>query len=449
MGRYPKYPEYKDSGVEWLGEIPKHWEAKQVKRITRYHKQGYYTNQDYLDEGIKLARITDIDDSGKVSFENMPFVELTDSEVEAFRLKDGDFLFARSGTIGRFGLVRNPEKSIFASYLILFRFREADPEFLRFYFSCLYFKESLKKTLHGGANKNVHAENIKEQILICPPEREQRSLAQFLDYKTAQIDALIAKKEELLERLAEKRTALISEAVTKGIDRTVPMKDSGIEWLGEIPAHWSIIRLKHLCSLLRDGTHLPPPRVSDGIPLLSVRNIVNGEFINLEDDSLISEESFEELNKSFCVQKGDLLLAIVGATLGKVALVKEMPPFAIQRSLAVLRMKPEKMYAKFMIYFIRSSRFQKLLWSNIGYSAQPGIYLGTLGNFHSILPSLDEQIEIVNYINQAVRQLDDFKKKVEIAIETLKEYRTALITNAVTGKIDVRQVEIPDSYTQG
>ena len=116
MGKYRAYESYKDSGVEWLGDIPEHWEAFQVKRITQFHKQGFYTNQSYIDEGVKLARITDIDDFANVSFEKMPFVEVDLKDEKAFEIKHGDFLFARSGTIGRFGLVINPERSIFASY---------------------------------------------------------------------------------------------------------------------------------------------------------------------------------------------------------------------------------------------------------------------------------------------------------------------------------------------
>ena len=114
-----KYPVYKSSGVEWLGDIPEHWEVKKIKRITQTHKQGYYTENPYIDEGVKLARITDIDDFGNVSFENMPFVEISEKNEKSFQLKKVDFLSARSGTIGRFGLVNALESSVFASYLII------------------------------------------------------------------------------------------------------------------------------------------------------------------------------------------------------------------------------------------------------------------------------------------------------------------------------------------
>ena len=227
-----KYPVYKSSGIEWLGDIPEHWEVKKIKRITQIYKQGYYTENPYIDEGVKLARITDIDDFGNVSFENMPFVEISEKNEKSFQLKKGDFLFARSGTIGRFGLVNALESSVFASYLIRFRFKNVEPEFLKFAFSSSFFKESLISTLHGGANNNVHAENIKEQILVIPPTSEQQAIANFLDDKLAQIDEYIAKKQRIIELLKEQKTVIINQAVTKGINPDVPMKYSGVEWLG-------------------------------------------------------------------------------------------------------------------------------------------------------------------------------------------------------------------------
>jgi type I restriction enzyme S subunit len=165
-GLNPDVP-MKDSGVEWLGQIPAHWDSYRLKWITKDHKQGYYTEQTYIDEGVKLARITDIDDDTKVRFEAMPFVEISASDERAFRIAPGDFLFARSGTIGRFGIVRNSDRAVFASYLIRFRFKESVPDFLRFTFMSHIFRETLISAFHGGANKNVHAENIKLTFPLC------------------------------------------------------------------------------------------------------------------------------------------------------------------------------------------------------------------------------------------------------------------------------------------
>ena len=129
-----------NSELRFLGKILEHWEIVRVKRITQEHKQGYYTEQAYIDEGVKLVRITDIDDSANIFFEQMPFVTISSKDEQAFKVKEGDFLFARSGTIGRFGLVRSPERSVFASYIIKFRFKHVNLDFLRFVFSSQFFR---------------------------------------------------------------------------------------------------------------------------------------------------------------------------------------------------------------------------------------------------------------------------------------------------------------------
>ena len=216
-GLNPDVP-VKDSGTEWLGGIPVRWEVKRLKWVTAAHKQGYYTEQLYADDGVKLARISDIDDFGNVCFNSMPFLDLSASDERAFHLKEGDFLFARSGTIGRFGLVRNRERAVFASYLIRFRFKQVEPEFMRFALAAKVFRESLISALHGGANQNVHAENIKEQSLAFPPLPEQRDIASFLEQETGKIDVPINRIRDQLGRLREYRTALISAAVTGKID---------------------------------------------------------------------------------------------------------------------------------------------------------------------------------------------------------------------------------------
>ena len=284
----------------------------------------------------------------------------------------------------------------------------------------------------------INASELGTFRLVFPPLPEQQAIAGFLDHQTAKLDALIAKKENLIALLKEKRQAMITQAVTKGLDPSAPMKDSGIDWLGEVPEEWELNRLKRACVLVRDGTHLPPPRVDDGIPLLSVRNIVSGQFQNRSDDSKISFADYLELNRSFEVRENDVLLAVVGATLGKVAIVPSLTPFHIQRSLAVFRPNKNKLSYKYLGYFFRSNAFQRCLWSQVGYSAQPGIYLDTLKNLHICCPDLTGQQRVVDYLDRETAKIDDLLTKLEEAIGKLKEYRTALITAAVTGKIDVR-----------
>ena len=211
--------EMKDSGVEWIGEIPVGWESTIVKRITLEHKQGYYSEEKYDDTGYKLLRITDISDDTNVDFSLCPFYELPEDIASGFLLKVGDFVFARSGTIGRFGFIQERVKSVFASYLIRFRFhKKLSSKFLKYYFQSTIFKDGLMSDLHGGANKNIHAENIKNQFVVFPILVAQQQIANFLDTKTQQIDDLISKEQRKIELLKEYRQSLISDAVTGKID---------------------------------------------------------------------------------------------------------------------------------------------------------------------------------------------------------------------------------------
>ena len=205
----------KDSGIEWLGEIPAHWEARRIRRLTLQHKQGYYTTGEYVENGIKLIRITDIQEDGKINFSDMPCVRISENDKKIFKVKKGDFLFARTGGVGIFGFVENDESATFASYLIRFRLKkDAQFNFLKFYFLSDYFITSLKNSIHGGVNQNVHAENIKEQYVTLPPKQEQQQIVSHIETKTAKIDQAIEKAEKEITLVKEYLQSLIYQVVT-------------------------------------------------------------------------------------------------------------------------------------------------------------------------------------------------------------------------------------------
>ena len=216
------------------------------------------------------------------------------------------------------------------------------------------------------------------------------------------------------------------------------MKDSGVEWIGEIPEHWGVRKLKHLLSLLKDGSHNPPPRVESGIKFIpGATNIKNSKVI-FKNCAHISEEDYFDIHKSYQLQSNDVLLTIV-ATLGNVALVNEQDlPFSMQRSIAVLRPN-SNITSKFLFYFLHSDYFQNELRARSHSSVKPGIYLESLGNI-PIVNSTDknEEIQISQFIDKETKNLDDLISKSQSQINFLQEKRQALITAAVTGKIDVR-----------
>lgn len=211
----------KDSGLPWLGEIPKHWGLMPLRRRLREHRQGYYTTEPYQDKGVRLLRITDLRDSGRVDFSDSPFVE-NRSDITPFFLREFDFVFARTGGAGLFGMIETVGEPVaYASYLIRFRFDEAaSPQFLRYFFLSRSFQETLKQNIHGGVNQNVHAEDIKNLLLTLPPASEQSEIVSFLNGEGSKFDALHAAYTRQLTLLAEYRAALIHECVTG--QRTVP-----------------------------------------------------------------------------------------------------------------------------------------------------------------------------------------------------------------------------------
>ncbi|WP_051260734.1 restriction endonuclease subunit S [Algoriphagus marincola] len=209
----------KDSGIEWLGDIPEHWGITRLKTITKEHKQGYYDPSGYFDEGVKLVRITDIQDDGSLDYSQMPKVQRS-NDCNAFLIKKNDFLFARTGGAGRMALVEKEEEAVFASYLIRFRFDDQiEHTFLKYYFFSNLFLGGIKLSVHGGVNQNVHAQNIKAQIVAFPKDRgEQSQIVKFLNEELSIINQTISTIKKEITLTQEYKTALIAEAVTGKID---------------------------------------------------------------------------------------------------------------------------------------------------------------------------------------------------------------------------------------
>jgi type I restriction enzyme S subunit len=445
--KWKQYPTYKDSGVEWLGEVPENWKAGKLWDVAsvkaRLGWRGLKASE-YVDDGYIFLSTPNIKPK-IIDFENIYHITAERYfESPEIILQEGDVLIAKDGsTLGITNVVRNlPAPATVNSSIAVIRPKKIlDGIFLYYFLLSDYIQFIIQLKKDGMGVPHLFQYDLRKFSVLIPTTKEQQAISAFLDCETAKIDILIAKKERLIKLLQEKRVALISHAVTKGLDPNVPMKDSGVGWIGKVPEYWNVQPLKYICSLLRDGTHLPPPRTDigvPGVPLLSVRNIVDGRFVNLPDDSFIAESDFWQLEKSFSAKENDIVLAIVGATLGKVAVVEKMPPFHIQRSLALFRTLPKIMIFKYLYYFFRGDAFQQLLWRSVGFSAQPGIYLGTIASIHATVPLIEEQRKIINYLDYETLEISNLIDKIHQTIEKLKEYRTALISAAVTGKIDVR-----------
>ncbi len=210
----------KDSGIDWLGGIPEEWDIVQLKRFVLDHRQGYYSSKDYDDSGFKVARITDIKENNILDISESPYYDLPESEIKEFILKNGDFVFQRTGAHKKIGVYRGNEPAIYGSFLIRFRFDNSkiDPDYLLLYFESLVYQKQLNASIHGGVNPNIHAENIKECLVVLPTKEEQISLKKYLAAHKEQIILIIDKLLQQIEKLKEYRQSIISEAVTGKID---------------------------------------------------------------------------------------------------------------------------------------------------------------------------------------------------------------------------------------
>lgn len=454
MGKYQGYEKYKNSGVEWLGDIPEHWEVKRFKFLLKDGYEGLKIGP--FGSQIKSERLSSSGNYKIYGQENvinqdfsLGYRYLEDDifeELSIYEIKTNDLLITMMGTSGRCYIVSsNIQKGIMDSHLIRLRLSNTySLIFIRYLIDeSEYVSYQIKMLGKGSIMHGLNSSVIKSLELIIPPIGEQEKIARFLDYKTKQIDNLIAKKEALLEKLNEKRTALISHAVTKGLDPTVPMKDSGIEWLGKIPQHWDIRHVKRIADISYGVGGEIDRSLNQGINLLSLPNVTqNGNL-------LVDEFNFCELSDrekpELILQKGDLLFNWRNGSsshLGKTAYFDLDGEWTHVSFLLRLRFDMSKFCSKYFQYMLNGLRITGFFMvSKAGVNNT--FNLNELSNLKIICPVKLEQQQIANYLDQKTAEIDQQKAKIQKAIELLKEYRTALITNAVTGKIDVRQIPIP------
>lgn len=286
----------------------------------------------------------------------------------------------------------------------------------------------------GGQKRVPEAfiENLKHPI---PPEPEQRAIAAFLDQETARIDALVAKKERLIELLQEKRTALITRAVTKGLDPAVPMKDSGVEWLAEIPAHWDLISLKRVARI-RYGLGEPPRLLADGLPFIRATDVSKGRIVDANIQFIDPDDV--PWNRDPSLRRDDIIVVRSGAYTGDSAIIPQRYDGAIAGYDMVVRLR--RGHARFVGWVLLSQYvLEGQLELESMRAAQPHLNAEELGTTVLVLPPEREQQIIAAFLDRETTKIDALVAKVRDAIERLKELRTALISAAVTGKIDVRE----------
>lgn len=440
-----KYDSYKDSGVEWIGEIPRHWVVGKLKYFCEKVTDGSHYSPPTVEFGKRYLSVKDIGQN-ELLFDDCK--KITDDEFESLvrngcRPIKNDILLTKDGTIGRAAIVGDDNDFVVLSSLGIIRPNSdlCNAVFLREYLVSGLNVEQMLSLIQGSALTRITISIINNLIVTHPPLDEQVIIAKFLEHKTTQINNLISKKQQFINFLQEERIAVINQAVTKGLDLNVTMKDSGIEWLGEIPEHWGRARIKTLVATkVCDGPHETPEWKTEGIPFISAEAI-KGNQIDLNfKRGYISIEQHLEYSKKSKVFKGDILFCKSGSTTGKSALVEIDDDFGIWSPLAIIRVNPEKITNSFMFQSIQSSLFKNQVETSWTFGTQPNIGMGALENLWIAVPPISEQEMINSYLKDELSKFELIISKTQQEIELLKEYKTALISEVVTGKIDVRDI---------
>ncbi len=439
MSKYKRYERYKDSGVEWIGEIPEHWEIKKLKYICS-ESAVYGLNEsaeNYAEEGVRFIRTTDIDDKGNLD-SNEEGVFLPEEKTKGYILKTGDLLVSRSGSLGtslyfdenKYG------KCSYAGYLVKFRANSKNhPKFLFYFSKSNIFYIQIQMALVSSTISNFNGNKYANMILTLSSYNEQKTIANFLDQKTAEIDDLIADKEKLIELLQEKRQAIITEAVTKGLNPNVKMKDSGIEWIGEIPEEWELIKIKFVGTIYSgNGFKEELQGKTEGdYPFFKVSDINGNGKLAISSNNYVDED--DVVNNGWnIIPKNSILFPKIGEALKKNHRKINACSCLIDNNIAAIKTNERIIDFNYFYYYFCCVNAE---WF-VNPGAVPSINNAYLKNFMVLLPSKNEQTAIANFLDQKTAEIDDLITEIKLQIRKLKEYRQSLIFEAVTGKIDVR-----------
>jgi type I restriction enzyme, S subunit len=434
MNNYKPYPKYKNSGIAWLGEIPEHWEVKRAKWVFKELSVKGFPNEPLLaatqTKGVVL----------KSKYENRTVV--AQNNLETLKLVEpDDFVISLRSFQG--GIELAHDRGIISPAYTVLRLKDQNQKgFFKYLLKSKEYINSLTLLVTGiREGQNIDTNKFKESLLFCPPKEEQTAIARFLDYKLAKINRFIQKKKQLIKLLNEQKAAIINQAVTKGLDPNAKMKDSGIEWLGEIPEHWEVRKLKYmadvvlgkmLCNEDKGGYFKKPYLKSKNIQWLNV------------DISDVEEMWFSNSElEMYRLKKGDLILS-EGGEVGKTCMWNdELDECYIQNSAHKVKINSGSLNTYFL-YLFNTYGKKGGFDSIVNRVSIAHLTKDKLINIKCLVPPLSEQQKIVSYIEQETEIINTTISKIEKELALTEEYKTALIAEAATGKIDVRGYEVPE-----
>lgn len=423
MSKYQTYPEYKGSGVEWLAEIPAHWKTCRLKHLASIKNgQDYKTVQSEVGYPVMGS-------GGQFAF------------AKEFMYDKPSVLLGRKGTIDKPLYINEPFWTVDTMYYTEMQ-PETDAKYLYYLATTIQFARYSTNT----ALPSMTQEHLGNYTFAVPVEVSDRNqIANFLDHETAKIDTLIEKQQQLIKLLKEKRQAVVSHAVTKGLNPHAPMKDSGVEWLGEVPEHWGVTRLKYECSEIVDCPHSTPQYSDDGVYLAIRTADIHVGFLDVDKARRVTENVYHQRNLRLAPKSGDIIYSREGERYGIGALVPENTNVCLAQRVMLFRAKDTP---EFLMWAVNSQAVYKQAQQDVIGATAPHVNVVTIKNFSLAWPPKEEREEISNHIRRVTSLMDELILVSSKKMRLLQERRTALISAAVTGKIDVRNWQAPTSEYQ-
>ena len=428
-----RYEKMRDSGVAWIGMVPEGWTSFLLGQLVKQVKNKNVLLQERnllsLSYGkIKRKDIETAEGLVPASYDGYNIIEkgdivlrLTDLQNELTSLRVG--LATERGIITSAYLTLRPLNSVFPAFL---------------YYALHTF--DVRKGFYGmgaGVRQGLKYDEIRQIKVVLPALIEQHTIANFLDKKCSEIDAIIADAKASIEEYKAWKASIIYEAVTKGLDPHAEMKDSGVEWIGEIPEEWYVCKTLFVLQMpITDGPHTTPELYAAGVPFVSAEAVScgNGRIDFNHIRGYISEGFYQECCKKYIPQKDDIYMIKSGATTGKVAIVDVDTKFTIWSPLAAFRVNPKKVLPRYLFYFLQSPAYQKQVELGWSFGTQQNIGMRTLEKLKICVPPLSVQQEIIRYLDEKSNKLDAIIKEKTDLISDLESYKKSLIYEVVTGK---------------
>jgi type I restriction enzyme S subunit len=432
-----KYSKYKDSNFFLLGDIPSDWFCTSLKRLTEV-KDGTHDTPSYIDDkenGVPFITSKDVFD-GSVSFDECKYISYTDyiNINKRSNVTKGDLIMPMIGSIGSPVVVESERNFSIKNLALIKGNKSINIKFVKYYLESETTINQLKLLTSGGVQNFISLGDLRNFKIVKPTLEEQTQIAAYLDYKTNQIETLISNKQKLIELLHEERIAIVNQAVTKGINPKTKLKPSGIDWLGEVPEHWTVSKVGYVSKVIRGASPRPAgdPLLFNGdfMPWITVKEVTNasGKFIT-STETFLTELGSQQTR---IIEPETLILSNSGATLGvpRITLIKG----AINDgSVAFLNLSIER---EFLYYFFETHT--KIYRDEASGYGQPNLNTEIVKSTPIPIPPLNEQKRIIELIESEQKRIDTIIFKTEQEIELMKEYKTALISEVVTGKVDVR-----------